>query len=87
MSIKTCKNWTFYNSFDNQGFDPQYAGISKEDMENYLIENPMPYDPEYSTKDLIDDITQSDGLYMLPNGAKEETAIYIADMLDELIRY
>lgn len=63
---------------------PKYLGITEEKMVEYMRENPMPKDEEYSGEDFINDITESGGFYSLPDGIKKKTIDYIVDMLNNL---
>lgn len=84
MSVTAHKGYIFYQSCTGIGFDPEYACISKKEIKNYLKENPMPADPEYSEEDLIGDITGSSGIYTLSEKVRPETVSYIQDLLAEL---
>ena len=55
-------------------------------IREYMKEHPMPDDENYSEEDLIEDITNSSGFYCLPNGTKEETRKYVAQLLNDLIK-
>lgn len=58
--------------------------ITREQIENYLKNNPMPDDPAYSQEDMISDISQSSGFYCLPEDIKDETADFVATLIEEL---
>lgn len=73
-----------YNSFDMEAINPEYLGISKEDIREYMKENPMPKDPEYSPEDLIGDVTGTTGFLTLSDAMKQETREYVAELIGEL---
>ena len=85
MGIRVGDFKVVYESVTMEALDPQYLGISEQDIEQYLKEHPMPVDPEYSVEDMIGDVTQSSGFYTLPRNIKQETADFIADMLNEIV--
>lgn len=59
--------------------------ITREQIENYLKNNPMPDDPAYSQEDMIGDISESlSGFYCLPKDIKDETADFVATLIEEL---
>ena len=84
MSVRAMKAWVFLQSCTGIGFNPEYGGISAGKIRAYIKEHSMPKDPEVTKQDLIQDISNSSGLYTLSADAKEETADYVADMLNEL---
>ena len=74
-----------FDSITRTAIEPEYLGITKEEMVDYMQEKPMPKDEKYSGEDFINDITQSSGFYSLPDGIKEEMIAYIADALNNLV--
>jgi len=82
--IKIEKYWVVYEDTTSQAIDPEYLSITKEEIEEYMKEHPMPQDPEYTKEDLIYDLTESSGFYCLPNGINEETREYIEELLNAL---
>ena len=74
-----------YDSITMVAIEPNYLQITKDELEEYMEEYPMPEDEKYSKKDFICDITQySSGFYSLPDGIKEETVEYIEEVLNDL---
>lgn len=73
-----------YESITMEAINPEYLGISKEDIREYMKENPMPKDPEYSQEDLISDITQSGGFLTLSDAMQPETREYVAELIGAL---
>ena len=61
------------------------VGISKEDIREYMKENPMPKDPEYSQEDLIGDVTGTTGFLPLSDAMKPETREYVDELIGELM--
>ena len=45
----------------------------------------MPEDSAYSAEEMIGDITNSTGALTLPDETKEETAHFVADLINELV--
>ena len=84
IKIKRC--WVAYEDALSTAVDPEYLSITREDIENYMKEHPMPEDPEYTKEDLIYDLTASSGVYTLPDDIKQETADYIEELLNALAR-
>ena len=84
--IKIRRCWVAYEDTLGTAVDPEYLPITREDIENYMKEYPMPEDPEYTKEDLIYDLTASSGVYTLPDGIKQETADYIEELLNALAR-
>jgi len=74
-----------YESVTYEAINPQYLGITKEELEDYLKKHPMPKDPAYSEKDLMGDLLYSSGMYTLPEDIKEETIEYIEELLNTLV--
>lgn len=85
MGIRVEVKKIVYESTTCEAIDPQYLGITKEQVEKYLKENPMPDDPAYSKESMIGDVTNSSGIYTLPMDTKEETDDFIATMLNALL--
>jgi len=84
MGVRARKGWYLYHSITCEAVDPQYLGITEEQIKEYLKENPMPEDPGYSIEEMIGDITNSTGALTLPDETKEETADFVATLIDEL---
>lgn len=82
--IKYKKVILVYDSMTWTAIDPEFFSFSKEQIEDYMKEHPMPDDPAYSKQDLIYDLVKSSGAYTLPLQIKPETAQYVVDMLNEL---
>lgn len=85
MGIRIENKLIVFESVTMTAIEPTYLGIDKTEIRDYLKEHPMPEDPMYSADDLVNDITQSDGMYTLPEGTKPETLGYIEDLLNALI--
>jgi len=73
-----------YDSVIMEPVYPQYLGLTEEQIRQYVKENPMPYDPEYTVEELIADLTFSEGIYVLPSKVKEETIEYVEKLLNDL---
>lgn len=85
MGVRVGDFKVVYYSVTMEAINPEYLGITREQIEDYLKANPMPDDPAYSVEDMIGDITQSSGFYCLPKDIKEETADFIATLIGELL--
>lgn len=85
MGIRVDDFKVVYESITMEAINPEYLGITKEQLEEYLKEHPYPEDPEYSEEFMIGDITKSSGFYHLPMSIKPETADFIATLLNDLI--
>lgn len=85
MGIKVDDFKVVYESVTMEAIEPEYLGITKEQILEYLKEHPMPLDLAYSEEEMINDITGSTGFYHLPMAIKEETANFIATILSDLI--
>lgn len=83
--IQVGKFWVVYESTTMNAIDPEYLGISREDIEEYIQKHPMPDDPAYSKEDLISDLTLSSGFLTLPEETKPETREYVAELLNSLL--
>lgn len=84
MGIRVDDFKLVYESVTMTPIDPEYLGITREQIENYLKDSPMPDDPAYSVEDMIGDITGSSGFYSLPKDIKDETADFIACLISNL---
>ena len=85
MGIRVGDFKLVYESVTMTAIDPEYLGITRKQIENYLEDNPMPDDPAYSVEDMIGDITNSSGFYSLPKDIKDETADFIACLISTLM--
>jgi len=85
MSIQVGRFWLVYESITMESFNPEHYGITEEDIRNYMIDHPMPEDPEYSPEDLIADITDSTGFLSLSDEMKAVTRGYVAELIGALI--
>ena len=85
MGVRVGDFKVVYEGVTMEAINPEYLGITREQIENYLKDKPMPTDPAYSLEDMIGDITQSSGFYCLPKDIKGETADFVADLIGELI--
>jgi hypothetical protein len=83
--IKIEKKLIAYDSITMEPVYPQYAGITEEKIRSYLAKHFMPEDPAYTPEELIMDLTDSEGIYILPSTVKEETIDYISDLLNALV--
>jgi len=83
--IKVGRFWVVYESVTWETINPEFLGITREQIEEYMKEKPMPKDPNYSKEDLIGDITQSSGFLTIPENTKEETREYVAELLNALL--
>jgi len=75
-------------AFDSMTYDainPEYLGITESEIREYMKEHPMPEDPEYTTEELIADLTMASGMYCLPPKIKAETIEYVEELLNALI--
>jgi len=86
MSIKIEKKIVAYSSIDNEAFDPAYMSITREAVVDYIKNNPVPKDDNYTVGNIINDLTESSGMYCLPASTSQEMVDYIEEMLNYLIR-
>ncbi|MEW6687323.1 MAG: hypothetical protein AB1393_14155 [Candidatus Edwardsbacteria bacterium] len=86
MSIKIGRFWVAYESVTMAALDPEYLCLCEDEIREYIAKRPMPEDPHYSAKDLVDDLTKSSGFYCVPDDTKEETKDYIEELLNELVK-
>jgi len=85
MGIRIEKKIMAYESITCTAIDPSYLSLDEDTVRKYLRENLMPEDKLYTEEDLILDLTQSEGVYTLPEGIKEETIEYIEELLNKLV--
>ncbi len=85
MGIRVDNIKLVYESTTMEAIMPEYLGITKEQIEEYLKELPMPEDPAYPKEDMIGDITKASGFYSLPKDIKDETADFIATLISVLM--
>ena len=85
MGIRVGDFKLVYESVTMTAIDPEYLGITRKQIENYLEDNPMPDDPAYSVEDMIGDITGSSGFYSLSKDIKDDTADFIACLISNLM--
>lgn len=85
MGIRVGDFKVVYESVTMTAIDPEYLGITREQIEDYLKDKPMPDDPAYSVEDMIGDVTASSGFYCLPRDIKDETADFVATLIGDLI--
>ena len=83
--IRVDKFYVVYDTATMEAVNPEYLSLTREEIEEYMKDHPMPEDPEYGREDLIEDLTMSSGFYCLPNDTKEETREYVAELLNALI--
>ena len=83
--IRVERFWVVYNSTTMEAVNPEYLSLTREKIEEYMKDHPMPEDPAYSKEELIEDLTKSSGFYRLPDNTKEETREYVAELLNALI--
>lgn len=69
---------------DTSMWEPIYLEtLDIDKVEEYMDENPFPFDENYSEDDLMGDIENGYNVFILPDGIKDTTARYI----EELISY
>ena len=85
MGIRVGDFKVVYESVTMTAIDPEYLSITREQIEDYLKDKPMPDDPAYSVEDMIGDVTASSGFYCLPRDIKDETADFVATLIGDLI--
>jgi hypothetical protein len=73
-----------FDSMNCRYVEPAYLIISKTKIKEYLKTHPYPNDPAYRVEDMMGDL-QTTGSWMLPEGIKEETGEFIANMVQELL--
>jgi len=86
MAIRIQKKLIAFESITMSGIDPSFLGLEEEEIKEYLQKHKMPEDEFYSEEDLIGDLTNSEGIYTLPDGVKEETIDYIEELLNVLAK-
>jgi len=74
-----------YDSMTYEAINPEYLGLTEEEIRKYMKKNPMPKDPTYTPEDLIQDLTNSSGMYTLPKTVRPETIEYVENLLNNLI--
>lgn len=82
--IRIKKMYYAYEDHPTIPFMPEFYDITKDDILEYLRQNPMPEDPEYNKEYLIHDLISSEGIFVLPD-VKEETVAYIEKLINDLI--
>ncbi len=82
VTIKKC--YAVFDSTTGCTLEPEHAGITKEVIEKYLKEHPMPEDPKYTEESLINDLTGMAGSLLFFEDLKDETISFLEDMLSEL---
>lgn len=85
MGIQISKSYVVLQKSSLEAVEPQYMNWKKEDIEKYLIENPMSDDENYSKEDLIYDLTESGGALTFSTELKDETILYLTDLMNWLI--
>ena len=83
--IRVDKFYVVYESTTMEAVNPEHLSLTREKIEEYMKNHPMPEDPAYSKEELIEDLTKSSGFYRLPDNTKEETREYVAELLNALI--
>jgi hypothetical protein len=87
MSIEVRKvddSYGIWAGYTCEFINPATLLISEERIKDYVKDNPFPEDPDYSLENCIDDLTRSEGSYIIPT-KKRETAEYIAELIYKLI--
>ena len=84
--IKTGRFIVVYDDVEQEVIDPGSLYISKEEIEAYVREHPVPVDPAYSKDDLLYDLTESGGFYRLPDNISDEMRNYVEGMLNALLQ-
>lgn len=84
MGVRIKKRYVVFDSITGYVFEPEWAKITKENIEKYLEEHPMPEDPKYTKEDLINDLTNMTGGLLLSEDLKGETISFLEDMIGEL---
>ena len=86
MSIQAIKteHYLIWNGFDSNLINPKHLCITEDRIIKYSKGNPFPKDSKYSMKDMIYDVTESDGGLTI-DCDKLETAEWVADMISELV--
>ena len=84
MGIRIEKKTVVYDSITGIGIEPEYLGISREELESYIAQHPFPSDPAYPKEYIIADI-KSSGVWFLADDVSEEVKDWIVDMLYELM--
>ena len=85
MGIRVGNFKLVYESITMEAIYPEYLGIIREQIVEHIKNHPYPDDPNYPKEFMIGGITKSSGFYSLPKDIKDETADWIADMLNTLI--
>jgi hypothetical protein len=85
VAIRVEKKWVVFESVGMEAINPAYLGITREDIEEYMKEHPMPEDPNYSKEDLIGDLTESSSMLTLLDELKQETRKYVAEVIGALM--
>lgn len=83
--IEVKKYYVALHSSTGLGVEPEYMKWKAEDIEEYLRNNPMPDDPNYSKEDMISDITDSSGTLTFSEDLKPETLEFIEILMNWLM--
>ena len=83
--IRVKKVWLAQESITCEAINPEYLNLNEQELEEYFKKHPMPKDNAYSQDELMFDLLNSSGTYILPDDIKTETASYVEDLLNELV--
>lgn len=84
MGIRIEKKLVVYESVTLNAIEPQYVFPDREEVKEYLKENPFPEIDGYDKDHLLWD-TQSDGFWTLPENVTGEQKEYIINMIDHFM--
>jgi hypothetical protein len=85
VAIRVERKWIVYESCEMEAIDPAYLGITREEIEEYMKDHPMPEDQFYSKEDLICDVTDTSGMLTLLDELKQDTREYVAELIGALM--
>mgnify|MGYP001163285193 CR=1 FL=1 len=86
---KVDDSYGIWDSFNCEFLNPAYLNIQEQDIRDYIdgkkdgIKHPFPLSEDYTEKDMIGDVTNSEGSLIIPG--TEEQAEWIADMLNVIL--
>lgn len=71
-----------WNNTTESSVNAEDLDISEDKLREYLKENPMPKEDNYFENDLIHDLTNSTGAFLIPDELHIETIEFIEDLID-----
>jgi hypothetical protein len=85
MGIRVERKWVVFESCSMTAIYPDSLGITREEIEEYMKDHPMPEDQFYSKEDLICDVTDTSSMLTLSDELKQDTREYVAELIGALM--